>query len=115
MQDFFPTCHGTAAERDEVERNRRELVITSSFVGPSTVTVNFAGVCPYRGKPGDACSTSEVRWTSDVRAGGSESVAGFDHVAAVYREQRWWLCDSQWDPRSSTGSGIFLRLLTGGR
>jgi hypothetical protein len=115
MQDFFPTCYGTADERDEVERNRRELIITSSFVGPPAVTVNFTGVCPYRNRPGDACSNSEVKWTSDVRAGGSESVAGFDHVAAVYREPRWWLCDSQWDPRSSTGSGVFLKLLTGGR
>jgi hypothetical protein len=115
MQDFLPTCYGTADERGEVERNRRELVITSSFVGPPAVTVNFGGVCPFRGKAGDACSNSEVRWTSDVRAGGSESVAGFDQVAAVYREQQWWLCDSQWDPRSSTGSGVFLKLLTGGR
>jgi hypothetical protein len=115
MQDFFPTCYGTATERDEVERNRRELIITSSFVGPPAVTVNFGAVCPFRDKPGDACSNSEVRWTSDVRAGGSESVAGFDHVAAVYRAEQWWLCDSQWEPRSSTGSGVFLKLLTGGR
>jgi hypothetical protein len=115
MADFRPTCYGTAEEKAQVEKNRLEFIITSSFVGPPTVTVSFGGICPFRGKPGDACSNSPVRWVSDRRSGGSESVAGFDQVAAVYREQRWWLCDSQFDGRSSVGSGRFLQLLTGPR
>ena len=37
---------------------------------------------------------------------------GIDQVAAVYRNARWWLCDSKFDAKDSVGSLRFLQLLT---
>lgn len=115
MQDFLDGCYGTEAERKQVEDNREEYTITSYTVGPPSVTVRFDGTCPVRGVPGDACSQSEVRWESTKKSNGDkEGVAGTDQVAAVYRNSRWWLCDSAFDGRrlfgAPSGTG-FLQLL----
>lgn len=113
MQNFMPDCYGTRDERQQVEDNRTGFTILSSLVGPAAVTVDFDGVCPYNSKPGDACSVSPVRWESRKRNNGEvEVVAGEDQVAAVYRQDRWWLCDSSFDGRKISGTGDFYRTLT---
>jgi hypothetical protein len=114
MKDFLVGCYGTAEERGQVERNRRDYTITSYVVGPPTVTINFGGVCSIRARPGDACSVSPVRWDSTRKDdGGRESVEGLDQLAAVYREGRWWLCDSQFEGKSLLGSRFYRMLTTG--
>jgi hypothetical protein len=107
-------CCGTADERDQVVDNRANFTITSYSVGPATVSVNFGGTCAFRTRPGDACSNSNVSWTStDKRDGKVTTVAGVDQVAAVYRDTRWWLCDSQFDGKLVSGSSLrFFQLLT---
>ena len=112
MRNFLADCYGTREERQQVEDNRTGFTILSSNVGPAKVTVDFDGVCPYNTKPGDACSVSAVRWESRKRNGEIEVVAGEDQVAAVYRNDRWWLCDSSFDGRKISGTGDFYRLLT---
>jgi len=112
MQDFLVGCYGTAGELQDVIDNRREYVITSYSVGPASVTVNFGGVCAYDNRSGDACSNSAVRWDSTkIATGGKEAVEGVDQVAAVYRNARWWLCDSAFNGRRLLGTG-FYELLT---
>jgi hypothetical protein len=67
----------------------------------------------FQNRPGDACSVSFVRWeTRKIPSGEREVVEGHDQVAAVYRQDRWWLCDSRWDGRLVTGSGALHRVLT---
>ena len=56
--------------------------------------------------------STPVRWESRKRNGEIEVVAGEDQVAAVYRQDRWWLCDSSFDGRKVSGTGDFYRLLT---
>ncbi len=113
MQDFLVGCYGTAAELQDVVDNRAEYTITSYSVGPPTVTVNFGGTCAFRRRSGDACSNTTVQWSSiEKDTGDTGSVEGTDQVAAVYRNARWWLCDSQFDAKSSVGSLRFLQLLT---
>lgn len=111
MKDFLVGCYGTADEREQVTENRKNYTITSYSVGPPRVTVNFGGLCPSGPRAGDACSVSDVRWDSTNRNGGKESVSGTDQVAAVYRDSRWWLCDSKFDGTASLGTS-FLQLLT---
>jgi hypothetical protein len=112
MRDFLPGCYGTKDELEEVEDNRLEFRITSSSIGPARVTVDFDGVCPYQNRDGDACSVSQARWESiDLEDGSHDVAAGADQVAAVYRQDRWWLCDSKFDPGASVRSR-FVRLLT---
>jgi hypothetical protein len=117
LKDFLVGCYGTATERDDVIDNRAEFTITAYTVGPPTVTVGFGGTCSFRSRPGDACSNSAVSWTSTEKANGkSTTVAGTDQVAAVYRDARWWLCDSQFDGKVVSGaSPRFLQLLTRSR
>lgn len=113
MQDFLKGCYGTAEEREQVEDNRRRYTITSWSVGPPTVTINFGGVCAFRSRRGDACSTSDVRWeTVEIGSGDTGGVVGVDQVAAVYSSGRWWLCDSQFDGRSITTNRGFYESLT---
>jgi hypothetical protein len=113
MRNFLADCYGTRDERQQVENNRRDFTILASSVGPARVTVDFDGTCPYDRKEGDACSQSAVRWESRKLNGEIEIVEGTDQVAAVYRQDRWWLCDSSFDGRKVFGTGAFFRLLTG--
>ncbi len=113
MQDFLVGCYGTATELQDVIDNRNEFTITGYTVGPAAVTISFGGTCAFRARSGDACSNSSVSWTSIEKATGKTStVAGTNQVAAVYRNARWWLCDSQFNAKSSVGSLRFLQLLT---
>jgi IPT/TIG domain len=115
MKDFLVGCYGTAEERQQVSDNRRDFTIASYSLGPVSVSVNFDGVCSFRSRPGDACANSEVRWDSTRKTSGEKnSVGGVDQVAAVYRESRWWLCDSQFDGKSLLGRSFF-QLLTRGQ
>ena len=113
MQDFLVGCYGYSSERQDVIDNRNEYTITSYEVGAPTVTVNFGGTCAFRNRSGDACSNSPVRWSSiEKDTGDTGTVEGTDQVAAVYRSNRWWLCDSQFDGRNVSGSQRFFRLMT---
>jgi hypothetical protein len=113
MRNFLPGCYGTAEEQSDVEIVRRNYLHVSTRLDPPVVTVDFEGRCPYQNRPGDACSVSFVRWeTRKIPSGEREIVEGHDQVAAVYRQDRWWLCDSRWDGRLVTGTGTLHRLLS---
>jgi hypothetical protein len=112
MQDFLVGCYGTAAELQDVIDDRANFTRTAYSVGPPSVTVNFGGTCAFRNRSGDACSNTTVQWTAiEKDTGKTGTVEGTDLVAAVYRDARWWLCDSQFDAKSSVGSLRFLQLL----
>jgi hypothetical protein len=113
MRNFLPGCYGTGEETREVQDNRIGFRITKSMVGPPAVSVDFDGVCRYENRAGDACSVSPVRWESVTPSGGHDAVAGVDQIAAVYRQDRWWLCDSKFDGHPVSGTALF-RSLTGG-
>jgi hypothetical protein len=112
MRHFLPDCYGTKDEMVDVEKDRRDYVHVKTTLGPPAVTVDFDGACPYENRPGDACSTSFARWETRKTNGEPEVAEGYDQVAAVYRQDRWWLCDSRWNGRSTHGSGSFNRLLS---
>lgn len=112
MRNFLPGCYGATDERIQVEGNRQGLHIDRWTVGRPSVTVDFDGTCPFRVRDGDACSTSPVRWESTNLMERTKEIAdGVDQIAAVYRQDRWWLCDSQFDGTLRTG--LLYRLLTG--
>ena len=47
--------------------------------------------------------TVPVRWDVTEKATGRKAAAeGIDYVTAIYEGQRWWLCDSDFDGRSTT-------------
>jgi IPT/TIG domain len=104
MKDFTPGCSGAAEERQDVEDNRDEYIITSYTIGSPTVRIDFDGRCPYRSRSGDACSDSRVEWTSRKKNDDTTGVAtGVDHIAAVYQSGRWWLCSSDFEGDNTLG------------
>jgi hypothetical protein len=109
MKDFTPTCSGTAEERDQVETNRETYTITSYSIGPPTVRIDFDGRCPADNASGDGCSDSRTEWDSTNKKTGKKGVAkGVDHIAAVYRSSRWWLCSSHFEGDNTLGP-LFIR------
>jgi len=97
------------AEREDVIRNYTFFRMQNFRIDLPTVTVNFGGSCPFRGKRGDACAVVGVYWDSiDLRDNSRAPNAGNDIVAAAYSatDRRWWLCASDYDGRN---------LLTGAR
>ncbi|HEY3380968.1 MAG TPA: IPT/TIG domain-containing protein [Vicinamibacterales bacterium] len=103
MKDFTPTCSGTADETHDVEKHRVERRVTSYNIGNPSVTVDFGGRCPFRSIRGDACATVPVEWHSTVLIVGdphylwTDNTKGFDQVASVYLNGRWWLCESDYN------------------
>ena len=96
VRGFTDTCRGKADELEDVRKNQREFTINSYTVEPNPpVDVAFGGVCRYRDRRGDACTYVPVRWQSTEKATGrAVTSTGTDQVNAVYVDNRWRLCDS---------------------
>jgi hypothetical protein len=101
VRNFWDGCPGKASELEDVANNRLYYQIFRYNIGvPVSATLNFKGTCPFRNKTGDACVSTPVEWQStDRRTGRTETATGFDQTTAVYRESRWWLCDSDFNGR----------------
>lgn len=107
MRNFQPDCYGTSEETGQVADNRVYFQILPGWrVEPAATTVQFGGFCPFRNKQGDACAQVRTFWKSrvlknvgDLVAGQITNASGVDQVAAMYNrdQQRWWLCDSQFN------------------
>lgn len=100
VRDFWDGCAGKESELDDVRRNRTNYLITSFRIGtPTSATIAFKGTCPFRSKSGvDGCVATPVEWHATYKpTGATETSIGSDQTTAVYRESRWWLCDSDFD------------------
>jgi len=112
VRNFYRGCPGRDSELSDVQNNRLNYTIASSNIGtPTSATVNFGGTCPFRNKTGvDGCVQTPVMWKAiDKRTGLSETSAGTDQTTAVYRESRWWLCDSDFDGTTTRPFSTFIR------
>jgi hypothetical protein len=117
MRNFEPGCYGTQDEFEQVADNRENFTIIESKVGTAVTTVGFGGACVFRNRRSDACSRVPVFWRSrairDVydsrgrlylRKGEIDTASGVDQIAAMYypAQKRWRLCDSSFDPNSTS-------------
>lgn len=102
VRNFADSCAGKAAEQGDVERDNRDFLMTSYSIGAPDTTVGFTGRCPFRNVVGDACAQVPVEWRSTRRATGERGVTrGTDQVTAVFENDRWWLCASDFEGTSS--------------
>lgn len=100
LRNFAPGCYGTAEEAGQVAANRQRFTILQWSVGDASTQIAFGGVCPFRAKRGDACTSVPALWHSvDFQSKSLGTVTGKDWLASVYvpEERRWRLCDSQFD------------------
>jgi hypothetical protein len=118
MRNFQPGCYGTEEESGDVTNNRRYFRIEKSTVIPKATMINFGGRCIFRNKEGDACARVYARWEStvlqdvgDLKKGQTTVATGVDQLTAFYyRDQkRWRLCDSQFDPDSTSLGAVQIR------
>ena len=94
--DFWDGCGGKAAELADVRMNRDLFVILEASAQVQNIT--------FRGAD-DADVVAACRWRDRVIANGSTGVSqGLCLLTAVYRAQRWWLCESSVDK-----TGLFTR------
>jgi hypothetical protein len=103
VRNFSASCaSGKAAELKDVTYNRATRIINSHVYGTPATTVAFGGIC--RSKTADACVVTAVEWNSTVKAtNATEIVKGTSTISGVYRDSRWWLCESNFDGASSLG------------
>jgi hypothetical protein len=96
VRNFTDACAGKGSELTDVRNNQRDFTITAFTVEPNPpVEIAFGGVCRDRGRTGDACTYVPVRWESIEKATGRRLVTtGVDQVNALYENNRWRLCDS---------------------
>jgi hypothetical protein len=119
VRNFYSGCDGRKDELSDVEKNQATYKIYRWNVGAVfPVTVAFNGKCPFRDKKGDGCAQVPVEWhvtcltsSPECTAGQTYTSIGTDQTTMVYRQNRWWLCDSDFDGTSNTPLGLppFIR------
>lgn len=103
IRNFSTRCRGRALELSDVQDNRKDYIINAYTIGQPVVTIGFGGVCSFRSRAADACARVPTRWEVTELASGKPNVAeGVEQVTAIYDQDRWYLCDSDWDPSSTT-------------
>jgi len=102
VQNFSNSCAGKADELRDVTEVRRDYTINTFKYEPATVRVAFGGMC--KTKVADACVITPVQWTSTYKPTGRlDTVIGISTISGVYRDSRWWLCDSLFDGPNTLG------------
>jgi hypothetical protein len=120
MKDFTTSCAEAQQERQDVICNKQDGTITAYDLKTPQTTIPFTGTCPFRNVRGDACAQVPAEWTTRISstpchgallpyAGKTNVVAGTDQVTAVLENDRWKLCASDWDQKTSTYNFRFLR------
>jgi IPT/TIG domain len=113
MRDFTSACGGTANELADVQHNQVDFTITGYTIGAPSTSVPFTGRCPFRDRQGDACAEVPAEWHSFIKAatyhpdlkpyvGRNMTVIGTDQVTAVFENDQWKLCASDWDQTTGT-------------
>jgi hypothetical protein len=102
VRNFSDSCPGKASELEDVTFVRDTRHINSHVYGTPVATVAFGGTC--RSKAADACVVTPVEWNSTVKPSGPIEIAkGTSTISGVYRDSRWWLCESAFEGASSLG------------
>jgi hypothetical protein len=105
-QERCPNPKDVQNERSDVQNHFKNFKTVSFRIGEPNVTVNFGGVCPFRGRAGDACAALRAFWDAiDLRDQTRGAVDGTDFISAVYSsaDARWWLCSSDYQGHSVSG------------
>jgi hypothetical protein len=112
VRNFYAGCPGRDSELADVSNNQTYYKINSyTIFSPTSANINFGGTCPFRNKTGvDGCVQTPVEWHATYKPTGlTETSKGTDQTTAVYRNSRWWLCDSDFDGMTTRPFSTFIR------
>lgn len=102
VRNFSDSCKGKSEELGQIVDNRKNYTILSHTYGPPKTTIAFGSMC--KSKTADACVITPAEWRSTYKPTGQLEVAtGISTISSVYRDSRWWLCDSLFDGPSTLG------------
>ena len=102
VRNFHNACPGKTAEFNDVADVRKDYTVNSYVYGAATVTVAFGSMC--KSKSADACVLTPVEWRSTQKSTMQQvNPKGISIISGVYRDARWWLCDSLFDPSTTLG------------
>jgi len=107
VRDFWDGCAGKADELSDVTDNRKYYLIRSYTIGlPTPVSVGFKAGCvvpKYGTRAGDGCAVVQCEWKDTyLPTGELGTTTGPDYLTAVYRSDRWWLCNSDFPAGTHT-------------
>jgi hypothetical protein len=103
VREFSDSCRGKFVEREQIEFNREHYQVLSSSLDLHRVSV--AGDRMSGNMEVDCGFTSRItKCDATIRncvVGGTESVSGDCNLSAVYEQNRWLLCSSEFRPGST--------------
>jgi hypothetical protein len=107
VRDFWDGCAGKADELSDVTANRKYYQILSYKIDlPAPVSVGFKAGCVvpnYGTRAGDGCAVVQCEWKDKyLPTGVLGTTRGPDYLTAVYRNDRWWLCNSDFPAGTHT-------------
>jgi hypothetical protein len=114
VRDFSVNCSGRDQEKGDIEDNRRRYQMLGSSLNLTSVKVSSNGT---RGDMTVACSfTSRIIHcdppdptdpeTLGCVVGNVGTATGSCLMTAVYEQDRWWLCTSNYDPKGIAPPGF---------
>jgi hypothetical protein len=107
VRGVWDGCAGKTDELSDITDNRKYDLIRSYTIGlPTPVSVGFRAGCVVpksRARAGDGCAVVQCEW-KDTYLPTAElgTTTGPDYLTAVYRSDRWWLCNSQFPAGTHT-------------
>jgi hypothetical protein len=100
LVDFSDSCRGKESEREDIEDNREYYDIRSSSfdfddleIAEDRMSARMVVECEFRSRV-RKCPPDQPACV----VGSTEEVSGDCLLTAIYESQRWWLCDSSFDP-----------------
>jgi hypothetical protein len=110
IRNFSDACAGKGFEKSDIESNREHFVITGSSLRLTSVRVRENNLSANMTV---ACSfTSRIikceAGSASCKVGSVGTVAGDCLLTGVYEQQRWWLCDSNFNGAPVPGFGSFF-------
>lgn len=123
LHNFSTTCdsgRGRTNEASDVNKNRSEGTQNAAAARITLrppVTFNFRGSCVLPDgrvqRNVDACATYTAHWEFTLRSDGTKDITdGVDYVSAVFENDRWLLCHSDFIGKTVKGLTGEIRSVT---
>jgi hypothetical protein len=96
LVDFSTSCAGRQAEWEDIFNNRKDRLITSSQATVQSIAFNTSRTFANIVAP---CTFRDI----ELATGRRYIATGTCLLTAVYEQQRWWLCDSNFQPGAGSG------------
>ena len=103
VRNFSNSCSGKATELEDVTFNRNTRNINSYTYGTADHHRRIRQHVPLQELPTPVSLRPSSGIQRSMATKAAEIAKGISTISGVYRDSRWWLCDSSFDGTSSLG------------